>query len=198
VEGYGLHKEEKWRGLCTSLPFFFLETELEGEGNGRRGRPRHACRPHGAWQRPGRRGKWRGGQGGPVPALTSCGDGLRRVVHGDGWWPAMVSGGGELQCEVEEGRCWGSVGGVRGGSGADLWAGRERGDGRHGRVTGSTGTSLLMAVGMLGDKAQAARARGRDGDGPAQQHVARRLGVHGQQARSGTASSSGRGMMRAA
>jgi hypothetical protein len=46
---------------------------------------------------------------------------------------------------------------------------------------------------MLGGKAQAARARGRDGDGPAQQRVSRRLGVHGQQARSGTASSSGRG-----
>jgi hypothetical protein len=66
---------------------------------------------------------------------------------------------------------------------------------------GSTGTSPLMASGMLGDKAQAARARGRDGDGPAQQRVARRLGVHGQQAHSGTASSSGRGgrgVMRAA
>jgi hypothetical protein len=37
VEGYRLHKEEKWRGLCTSLPFFFLKTEQEGEGNGRRG-----------------------------------------------------------------------------------------------------------------------------------------------------------------
>jgi hypothetical protein len=37
MEGCGLHKEEKWRGLCTSLPFFFLETEQEGEGNGRRG-----------------------------------------------------------------------------------------------------------------------------------------------------------------
>jgi hypothetical protein len=46
---------------------------------------------------------------------------------------------------------------------------------------------------MLGDKAQAARVRGWDGDGPAQQRVARRLGVHGQQALSGTASSSGRG-----
>jgi hypothetical protein len=46
---------------------------------------------------------------------------------------------------------------------------------------------------MLGDKAQAARARGRDGDGPTQQWVACQLGVHGQQARSGTASSSGRG-----
>jgi hypothetical protein len=32
----------------------------------------------------------------------------------------MVSGGGELQREVEEGRCWGGVGGVRGGSEADL------------------------------------------------------------------------------
>jgi hypothetical protein len=32
VEGYGLHKKKKWRGLCTSLPFFFLETEQEGEG----------------------------------------------------------------------------------------------------------------------------------------------------------------------
>jgi hypothetical protein len=32
----------------------------------------------------------------------------------------MVSGGGELQHEVEEGRCWGGVGGVRGCSGADL------------------------------------------------------------------------------
>jgi hypothetical protein len=31
-----LHKEEKG-GLCTSRPFFFLETEQEGEGNGRRG-----------------------------------------------------------------------------------------------------------------------------------------------------------------
>jgi hypothetical protein len=37
VEGCGLHKEEKWRGLCTSLLFFFLETEQEGVGNGRRG-----------------------------------------------------------------------------------------------------------------------------------------------------------------
>jgi hypothetical protein len=50
-----------------------------------------------------------------------------------------------------------------------------------------------MAAGMLGDKVQAARVRGRDGDGPAQQWVAHRLGVHGQQAHSGTASSSGRG-----
>jgi hypothetical protein len=58
---------------------------------------------------------------------------------------------------------------------------------------GSTGTSPLIAAGMLGDKAYAARARGRDEDGPAQQRVARRLGVHGQQAHSGTASSSGRG-----
>jgi hypothetical protein len=33
----------------------------------------------------------------------------------------MVSGGGgELQREVDEGSCWGSVGGVRGGSRADL------------------------------------------------------------------------------
>jgi hypothetical protein len=63
---------------------------------------------------------------------------------------------------------------------------------------GSTGTSPLMVARMLGDKAQAARARGRDGDGPAQQRVARRLGVHGQQARSGTASSGGRGVMQAA
>jgi hypothetical protein len=46
---------------------------------------------------------------------------------------------------------------------------------------------------MLGNKVQAARARGRDGNGPAQQRAARRLGVHGQQARSGTVSSSGRG-----
>jgi hypothetical protein len=38
---------------------------------------------------------------------------------------------------------------------------------------GSIGTSSLMAAEMLGDKAQAARARGRDGDGPAQQRVAR-------------------------
>jgi hypothetical protein len=50
-----------------------------------------------------------------------------------------------------------------------------------------------MAAGMLGDKAQAARARERDGDGPAQQRVACRLGAHGQQARSGTAGSNGRG-----
>jgi hypothetical protein len=42
---------------------------------------------------------------GLISALTSCGDGLRKDVHGDGWWPAMVSGGGELQREVEEGRC---------------------------------------------------------------------------------------------
>jgi hypothetical protein len=64
---------------------------------------------------------------------------------------------------------------------------------------GSTGTSPLMAAGMFGDKAQATRARGRDG--PAQHLVARRLGVHGQQAHSGTASSSGRdgrGVTRAA
>jgi hypothetical protein len=46
---------------------------------------------------------------------------------------------------------------------------------------------------MLGDKARAARARGRDGDGPAQLRAARRLGVHGQQARNGTATGSGRG-----
>jgi hypothetical protein len=32
----------------------------------------------------------------------------------------MVSGGGKLQREVEEGMCWGGVGGVRGGLGADL------------------------------------------------------------------------------
>jgi hypothetical protein len=32
----------------------------------------------------------------------------------------MVSGGGELLRDVEEGRCWGGVGGARGGSGADL------------------------------------------------------------------------------
>jgi hypothetical protein len=76
--------------------------------------------PPGAWQHPGRRGKWRGGRGGPIPALTSCGDGLRRAIHGDGWWPAMVSGSGELQREVEEGRCWGGVRGVRGGLGSDL------------------------------------------------------------------------------
>jgi hypothetical protein len=37
VEGCGLHKKKKWRELCTSLPFFFLETEQEGEGNGRMG-----------------------------------------------------------------------------------------------------------------------------------------------------------------
>jgi hypothetical protein len=37
VEGCGLHKKKKWRGLCTSLPFFFLDTEQEGEGNGRMG-----------------------------------------------------------------------------------------------------------------------------------------------------------------
>jgi hypothetical protein len=30
MEGCGLHKEERWRELCTSLPFFFLETEQEG------------------------------------------------------------------------------------------------------------------------------------------------------------------------
>jgi hypothetical protein len=40
VEGCGLHKKEKWRRLCISLPFFFLETEYEGEGNGRRGAAR--------------------------------------------------------------------------------------------------------------------------------------------------------------
>jgi hypothetical protein len=54
---------------------------------------------------------------------------------------------------------------------------------------------------MLGDKVQAARVRGQDGDGPAQQRVAHRLGMHGQQARSGIASSGGRGgrgVMRAA
>jgi hypothetical protein len=34
---------------------------------------------------------------------------------------------------------------------------------------GSTWTSPLMAAGMLGDKAQAATARGRGGDGPGQQ-----------------------------
>jgi hypothetical protein len=31
-----------------------------------------------------------------------------------------VSLGGELQCEVEEGRCWGGVGEVRGDLGSDL------------------------------------------------------------------------------
>jgi hypothetical protein len=55
-----------------------------------------------------------------------------------------------------------------------------------------------MAAGILGDKVHAARARGRDGDGLAQQRVARRLGVHGQQAHSGPASSSGRGVTQAA
>jgi hypothetical protein len=120
VEGCGLHKEEKWRGFCTSLPFFFCETEQEGEGNGRRGAARPRVPARGAWQHLGRRGKWRGGRGGLIPALTSCGDGPQRAVHRDGWWLAMVSGGGELQREVEEGRCWDGVGGVRGGSGADL------------------------------------------------------------------------------
>jgi hypothetical protein len=104
----------------------------------------------------------------------------------------MVSGSGELQHAVEEGRCWGGVGGVRSSLGCDLQAERKRGDGRHGRVTGSIGTSPLMAAGMLVDKAQAARVRGRDGD------AAHRLGVHGQQVRSGIASSSGRGVTRAA
>jgi hypothetical protein len=33
--------------------------------------------------------------------------------QGDGWWLAMVSGSSELQHEVEVGRCWGGVGGVR-------------------------------------------------------------------------------------
>jgi hypothetical protein len=121
VEGCGLHKKEKWRGLCTSLPFFFLETEQEEEGNGRMGGGQAmGAGPPGAWRRPGRRRKRRGGREGPIPALTSCGDGLQGAVHGDGWWPAMVSGGGELQREVEEWRCWGGVGGVRGGSGANL------------------------------------------------------------------------------
>jgi hypothetical protein len=46
---------------------------------------------------------------------------------------------------------------------------------------------------MLGDKAQTARVRGLDRDGLAQQRVARRLGVRGQQARSGIASSGGCG-----
>jgi hypothetical protein len=32
----------------------------------------------------------------------------------------MMSGGSELQREVEEGRCWGGVGGVRGGLESDL------------------------------------------------------------------------------
>jgi hypothetical protein len=32
----------------------------------------------------------------------------------------MVSGGSVLQREVEEGRCWGGLGAVRGGSEADL------------------------------------------------------------------------------
>jgi hypothetical protein len=112
--------------------------------------------------------------------------------NGERWRRAAARGRG--------GGCWGGVGGVRGGSGADLYAERARGDGRHGRVTGSIGTSPLMATGMLGDKAQATRARGRDGDGPAHR-VTRRLGVHGQQAHSGTVSSSGRGgrgVMRAA
>jgi hypothetical protein len=59
-------------------------------------------------------------------------------------------------------------------------------------------TLPLMVAGMLSDKVQAARARGRDGDGLAQQQVAHRFGVHGQQARSGIASSSGRGVTRAA
>jgi hypothetical protein len=59
-------------------------------------------------------------KGGPILAITSCGDSLRRAVHGDGWWLAMVSGGGKLQREVEEGRCWGGMGGVRGDLGSDL------------------------------------------------------------------------------
>jgi hypothetical protein len=78
MEGCGLYKEEKWRGLCISLPFFFLETEQEGEGNGR-------------------------GDGQAMGASP--------LVHGNAWGggkngeEAMVSGGGELQREVEEGRC---------------------------------------------------------------------------------------------
>jgi hypothetical protein len=106
------------RGLCTSLPFFFLETEQEGGGNGRRG----AARP---WVRaPLVHGNARGGGENGEEAegvrFRPCGDGLQRAVHGDGWWPAMVSSGGELQREVEEGMCWGCVGRVRGGLGSDL------------------------------------------------------------------------------
>jgi hypothetical protein len=72
---------------------------------------------------------------------------------------------------------------------------RPRGRGEMAGMGGSRAVRNLAinGGGMLGDKAQAARVSGRDGDRPAQQRVARRLGVHGQQARSGTASSSGRG-----
>jgi hypothetical protein len=72
---------------------------------------------------------------------------------------------------------------------------------QEGEGNGRRGGGQAMSTGMLGDKARAARVRGRDGDGPAQQRAARRLGVHGQQARSGTASGSshsGRGVTRAA
>jgi hypothetical protein len=104
VEGCGLHKEEKWRGLCTSLPCFFLKTEQEGEGNGRRGvarpwAPAPWCmatlREEGKKER-----RPRGSDSDPHLVRR------RSTAHGDGWWPAMVSGGGELQREVEEGRCW--------------------------------------------------------------------------------------------
>jgi hypothetical protein len=83
--------------------FFLPRDRTGGERGTVGGGPGHGRRPPGAWRRPGRRGKWRGGRGGPIPALTSCGVGLRRAVYGDGWWPVMVSGGGELQREVEGG-----------------------------------------------------------------------------------------------
>jgi hypothetical protein len=103
------------------LPFFFLETEQEGEGNGRMGGTARPWEPA-PWcmATPGEEEKTerrpRGSDFGPHLVRRRS----TEAVHRDGWWPAMVSGGGELQREVEEGRCWGGVGGVRGGSGADL------------------------------------------------------------------------------
>jgi hypothetical protein len=104
--GCGLHKEEKWRGLCTSLPFFFLEIEQEGEGNGRRGGTARPWAPA-PWcmTTPGEDGKTerrpRGSDSGPhlVRRWSTEGCPRRWVVGGNGerrWRAAARGRGGEV------------------------------------------------------------------------------------------------------
>ena len=83
----GLFKEkEKTEGARGKIaPFFFLpsppstETEEGKEGGGAPGRRRSGAR-----ERPGSRGKRRGGRGGPIPLPTLGGGGARRAAHGGG------------------------------------------------------------------------------------------------------------------
>jgi hypothetical protein len=77
-------------GLCTSLPFFFLETEQEGEGNSRRGAARPWAPAPWCMATPGEEGKTerrpRGSDSSPhlVWRRSTEGHPRRWVVAGNG------------------------------------------------------------------------------------------------------------------